>query len=160
MWRLCGVTAVDFGDCGLSGFRMGHLGDLGQKWPILQQIFWRGMVFGSNSGVGQIWPKCLGLHGYFGVNIPCLTDQGENKFDSIFSARVFGLKRVVGENCVVVHFQNSYFWLCTLAQTGLVIRCSSSKGLGFLVGRFGAKKRVWDTFGQKLFLGKIGFGAL
>ena len=103
---------------------------------------------------GSILAKILGLHGYFGVNIPCLTDQGEKKFDSIFSALFFGLKRVVAENCVVVHFQTSYFWLCTLAHTGWVIRCSSSKGLGGLFGRFGAKKGVWDTFGQNLFLAK------
>ena len=154
MWRLCGDTAFDFGDCGLSGFRMGHLGDLGQKWPILQQIFWRGMVFPSNFGVGQFWPKILGLHGYFGVNIPCLTDQGENKFDSIFSARVFGLKRVVGENCVVVHFQNSYFWLCTLAHTGWVIRCSSSKGLGVWLDDLGQKRGFGTLLGKNCFWAK------
>lgn len=100
---------------------------------------------------GSILAKILGLHGCFGVNIPCLTDQGEKKFDSIFSAWFFGLKRVVGENCVVVHFQNSYFWLCTLAHTGWVIRCSSSKGLGVWLDDLGQKRGFGTLLGKICF---------
>ena len=134
MWPLCGVIAVDFGDCCLSGFTwLGlGLGDFAPKWLILGQIFWRPR-YGSNSCVVQFWAK-------FSMGLLCGKDSavdrsGPKNIWLHFPAWFLDLKRVVGDNFVVVNFQTSYFWLYALMATGdqvLVFRWSWGVWLGNL----------------------------
>ena len=131
MWRLRGVIVVDFGDCGLSGFTWLGLGfgDFEPKWLILGQIFWRPR-YGSNYCVVQFWAKVFNFCG----KDSAVDRSGPKKIWLHFPAWLLDLKRVVGENFVVVHFQNSNFWLYAPMQVDQVLVFRWSAGFGRAIG--------------------------